>query len=501
MKPQILIGSVLVLALGLAGGYLLGDMGGMQESTGQPSPTTTGADAREVLFYRSPMNPEVTSPVPAKGPMGMDYIPVYADGGGSGPSGTVRIDPVAVQNIGVRTALAVRRNLAREIRTVGRVDYDEKRVARLHPKTEGWIEELFIDSTGEEVQANTMLLALYSPQLVSTQEEYLLALTNRANLGDSPYPDIRSGAEQLVTSTRERLRLLDVPDHQLKELESSRRIKKTVHIHSPFDGVVVKVGARQGEFVTPKTELYTIADLSRVWVLVDVYETDLSWVAQGDQAHMTLAALPGRKFSGKITYVYPYMDSTTRTAKIRLEFPNPRRELKPGMFSDVTIHADRQVDAVVIPSEAVVRSGTHDQVFVVRQEGKFEPRLVTLGVTAEGLVQVLEGVQAGERVVTSSQFLIDSESKLNEATSKMLEVGKNEGASPMVAPVEQGNDMGAMKGHDMGAMKGHDMGAMQGHDMGAMQGHDMGAMQGRDMGAMKGRDMGAMQGHGMEAGQ
>jgi len=378
-----------------------------------------------VLFYRNPMNPAITSPVPAQDEMGMDYLPVYAEAGADGgtdPAGTVSIDPVTVQNIGVRTTAVARRTLGRDIRAVGRVDFDEERLSRLHPKTEGWIEELYIDKTGEQIGKDTILLSFYSPQLVASQQEYLLALNSVDALKESPYAEIRSGAEQLVSSARERLVLLDVPAHQIRELEQTRKVKKNLHIHSPFDGVVMNIGAREGQYVTPSTELYKIADLSRVWVLADVYENEVSWIQSGDPVDMKLAALPGRVFSGRVGYIYPYAEAKTRTIEVRLEFDNPGLLLKPGMFADVVIHAQRKVDALVIPEEAVVRSGEREQVFVVRAPGKFEPRAVQLGVSSQGLVQVTEGLSAGERVVTSSQFLIDSESKLRETTAKMLEV-------------------------------------------------------------------------------
>ena len=377
-----------------------------------------------ILFYRNPMNPANTSPVPAQDEMGMDYIPVYAEddaGSRDEPTGTVRIDPVTVQNIGVRTALAEQQSLSRHIRAVGRVAFDEERLSRLHPKTEGWIEELYIDKTGEQIGKDAILLNIYSPQLVTSQQEYLLALNNLDVLRESPYEEIRRGAEDLITSTRERLELLDVPEHQIRELEQSRKIKKNLHIHSPFDGVIINIGAREGQYVTRSTELYKIADLSRVWVFADVYESEVSWIQVGDPVDMKLAAIPGRVFSGRVGYIYPYAEAKTRTIKVRLEFDNPDMLLKPDMFADVTIHAQRKVDAVVIPMEAVVRSGEREQVFVVRGPGKFEPRAVKLGVSAKGMVQVIDGVATGEEVVTSSQFLIDSESKLREATAKMLE--------------------------------------------------------------------------------
>ncbi len=375
----------------------------------------------------------------------MDYVPVYADDGGSGPVGTVSIDPVTVQNIGVRMAIAKRRSLSHAVRAVGRVDFNEKRLSRLHPKTEGWIEALRVSITGSVVKKGDILLSIYSPQLVSSQEEYLLALHNYQVLKDSPYEEISRGAENLVSSARQRLRLLDVPDHQIRELEQTLEIKKNIHIHSPFDGTVMNVGVREGQYVTPTTELYMLADLSQVWVYVDIYEEDLPWVRTGDEAEMRVRAVPGRTFRGKVTYIYPFMERKTRTARVRLEFENPELLLKPEMFANVTLRSGRVVDAIVVPSEAVMRSGERDLVFIVREPGKFEPRPVTLGLESDGLVQIIKGVKPGEEVVTSAQFLIDSESKLREATAKMLDSLSGAGEGSIDAGMDISNmDMGDM---------------------------------------------------------
>jgi Cu(I)/Ag(I) efflux system membrane fusion protein len=437
MKVKIGLLVLLTLALGAGAGYLAA-----LRSGGGDGPAAEGP---RPLFYRNPMNPAVTSPVPAKDEMGMDYVPVYADGAGPapGPAGTVGIDPAVAQDIGVRTARVERRTLAREVHAVGRVAYDEEHVARLHPKTEGWIETLYVDKTGEPVSKDTILLGLYAPRLVTTQQEYLLALKNARAMEDSAFPDIRRGARELLASTGERLRLLDVPEHQIRELEETGKVKKALHIHSPFDGVVVTVGAREGQYVTPQTELYTIADLSTVWVHVDVFEADLPWVREGDPAEMRLTGVPGRTFTGRIAYVYPFVQPNTRTVRVRLVFPNPDGVLKPDMFADVTVRGGRRVNALAIPSEAVVRSGTRERVFVERKPGRFEPRPVTVGLSADGWTQVLDGVREGERVVTSAQFLIDSESKLREATAKMLEPAPD-GASGEMPGMEM--EAGSMDG-------------------------------------------------------
>lgn len=408
---------------------------------------------KKVLFYRSPMNPAVTSPTPAKDSMGMDYVPVYADAVPSEDvAGTVAIDPVVVQNIGVRTAIAHLGSLSRSVRAVGRVVFDEERVTRLHPKVEGWIEDMRVDKTGQSVRKNQILLDIYAPKLVTAQQEYLLALNNLELLKESSFDEIRSGAEELVTSSRYRLQLLDVPEHQIKELEQSRKIKKSLHIHSPQAGTVIDIGARAGQYITPGTELYMMVDLRQVWVYADVYDYEMPWVKVGDTATMTLASVPGRTFTGTVSYIYPYAESKTRTTKIRLVFDNNDLTLRPDLLTDVVIQSDQQDAAVIIPSEAVVRSGERSLVFVMREPGKFEPRPVTLGIETDGKVVVTEGVRSGDEVVTSAQFLIDSESKLREATAKMLRAGSQSANEPdLINDMSQGSDDAAREGRGSSA--------------------------------------------------
>jgi len=407
---------------------------------------------REVLFYRNPMNPAITSPVFMQDDMGMDYIPVYADGGGGDePAGTVTIDPVTVQNIGVRTMIAETRDLSRALNGLGRVDFNEERLTRLHPKTSGWVEELKVDETGKRVNKDTILLGIYSPELVAAQQEYLVALNNWEAVRSSAASQMKKSARTILKSARERLQLFDVPMHQINELEQSRKIKKQLHIHSPFEGRVMNIGAREGQYVTPRNELYLIADLTRIWVHVDVFEDELGWLKIGDRAEMRVRAEPGRIYNGKITFIHPTLNPKSRTVQVRLEFDNADLSLKPGMFANVTLYVDPQPSAVVVPSEAIVRSGSREQLFVVREPGKFEPREVTLGVSAQGMTQILSGVEAGEQVVISSQFLIDSESKLREATAKMMEAMAGDAGSADV-------DMSDMDMSDMGDMDMSDMG-------------------------------------------
>jgi Cu(I)/Ag(I) efflux system membrane fusion protein len=417
-KAALLVG-MFCLGGGIALGYLMS--GGQAIQAGKGGEEQPDSQEKKVLFYRNPMNPAVTSPVPAKDSMGMDYIPVYEDEGAAPVAGTVKIDPVIQANIGLRTAVAERKSLGRTIRAAGRVDYDEEKLVRLHPKVEGWIREMHVDKTGQHISDDDILLTIYSPKLVATQQEYLLALKNHAALKDSRFDDVRSGAERLVRSSRERLVLLDVPEHQIVELEQSGQVKEGLHIHAPAGGTVLSIGARQGQFVNPGTELYRIADLDTVWVYADIYEYELPWVKVGDKVRMKLQAVPGRTFEGNVAYIYPYAQDKTRTTRIRVVLDNPDGLLRPEMYAELSVLVSEIPDQVVVPAEAVVRSGDFNQIFVLTEEGTFEPRKVELGVESRGEVAVNSGVEAGERVVVSAQFLIDSESKLREATAKMME--------------------------------------------------------------------------------
>jgi len=412
-RRLVAIAIVVALGSGFAAGYWLSTSQSQMIAAGGKTPTSEP----EVLFWRNPMNPAITSSVFMQDEMGMAYIPVYTDGSDRAdkPSGRVSIDPVMVQNIGVRTAPVEQRMLARQLSVLGRVDLNEQRLARLHPKISGWIEQLKVDETGVRVDRGTILLSIYSPDLVAAQQEYLVALSNWELLRNE-------SARRVLDSARERLELFDVPAHQIKELNKNRKIKKRLHIHSPFEGRVINIGARDGQYITPEDEIYLIADLSRIWVNADVFEDELAWLKLGDRAEMRVRAQPGRTYQGKITFIHPVMNNKSRTVQVRLEFNNEDFSLKPGMFANVVLYTDPQPEALVVPGEAIVRSGSREQVFVQRGEGMFDPREVTLGISADGFTQILEGVKPGERVVSSGQFLIDSESKLREATAKMMAI-------------------------------------------------------------------------------
>jgi Cu(I)/Ag(I) efflux system membrane fusion protein len=328
--------------------------------------------------------------------------------------GTVQISPERQQLIGVRYGTVQKRMLEKVIRTVGRIEYDEKRIGTVSPKIGGWIEELYVDFTGRYVRKGDPLLTIYSPELVSTQEEYLLALKSKQDWSKSPFSEVAEGGNLLSESARRRLKLWDISDAQIKELEESREPKKTLTLYSPFTGYVLEKMVNKGRFVDAGMALYKIADLSVVWLIADIYEYELPFIRLGQQAAIHLPYYPGENFTGKAIYIYPALDPQTRTAKVRFEFPNPKDKLKPEMFANVEIRV-RIGDKLAVPEGAVIDTGVRKLVIVDKGSGYLEPREIKLGAKAGDFFEVMDGLKEGERVVTSANFLIDSESKLKEA--------------------------------------------------------------------------------------
>ena len=381
---------------------------------------------RKVLHWRAPMDPNYISDRPGKSPMGVDLIPVYEDEG-MGAGGGVSIDPRTVQNIGVKTAVVEHRPLTRMVRTVGRVDYDETRITDVNTKVMGWVEKLLVDYTGQSVSKGQPLLEIYSPELVTAQEEYLTALDYNRRLAQGAVEEIATGARELLNSTKQRLLYWDITEEQIGELERTRLVKRTMMIHSPQEGVVVHKAVLDGAHIKAGQHLYRIADLSRVWIYADIYEHELPWIKVGQEAEVTLSYAPGRVFEGRVTNVYPFLEQKTRTMKVRMVFPNPLLELKPEMYANVKIRSAISGHAITIPTQAVIHSGERNVAILDLGGGRFLPREVKLGIEAEGIYEVLEGLKGGERIVTSAQFLIDSESNLKAALAGMSEEQVEEG--------------------------------------------------------------------------
>ena len=388
---------------------------------------------RKILFWQAPMNPTEIYDRPGKSAMGMDLIPVYEDEAGMGSGGIVSIDPVTVQNMGVRTAPVERIDFTRVIRTVGKVDYNEETLYLVNTKISGWVEKLYVNFTGEFVKKGDPLLEIYSPELVTTQEEYLLAVKNQELVANSNFESIREGAETLLKSTRKRLQYWDIPQSEIDRLEKTREVKKTVLLESPANGIVVHKNAVEGANVKSGMDLYQIADLSAVWAHASIYDYEVPWIKEGQSAEMELSYLPGKKFKGRVSFVYPYLREKARDVHVRLVFSNPGFELKPGMYVNVQLQGKTLPNTMVVPSEAVIRSGERSVVFVVREAGKFEPREIRIaeeGGLGNRYVRVISGLLGEEVVVTSAQFMLDSESRLQEAIQKMLQEKMNKSQQP-----------------------------------------------------------------------
>ncbi len=364
--------------------------------------------------YVCPMHPSVVRDAPGHCPIcGMDLVeqrpgPVADPGSNERP--TVTLIPAVIQTLGVRTAQAARGTLWQRIETVGRVDYDETRLAHLHPRAAGWVETLELRAEGEPVRRGQQLAELYAPDILSAQVDFLLAQG-------------RTGAERHVSQDKARniLRLLDVPDDIIREIERTGAPRNRVPVRAPIDGVVTRMMARDGMYVTEASEMFTIADLSRVWVLVDVYEHQIDWLREGLKAEIRVPARPGRIWEGNVDYLYPELDPVTRTLKVRLVFDNPDGALKPNMFADVSIFGGPKRDLLKVPAEAVIVTGERSSVVKALGAGRFRPVDVVTGMARDGEMEILEGLEPGDEVVVSGQFLIDSESNLQASFMRMAE--------------------------------------------------------------------------------
>ncbi len=406
--------------------------------TAAPGTTASSAE-RKILFYRSPMNPEETSPTPKKDSMGMDFIPVYADeveAVGKGPEGlaAVTFDAQKQQLLGVKTTVVKRAPFETSIRTTGRIAADERRVHHVHTRYEGFVEHVTADFTGKFVTKGEVLAHIYSPELYATQQEYLLALKASRSLGPSGIPSVAQGGRDLLDAARQRLLLWEITPADIAEIEKRGEPIRAMPVYAPTSGYVTGRTAYHGMKVMSADTLFDILDLSHVWLLADVYEYELPRLSLGEKATMTLSYWPGRVWNGTVTYVYPAVDEKTRTVKVRVELDNPKGELKPEMFADVTIHG-RPREALQVPDDAILESGTRNIVFVSEGEGRFVPREVSVGDHGAGVVEIRDGLKEGDVVVLGANFLVDSESRLKAAISAMTSTtspGKKD--EPVSAP-------------------------------------------------------------------
>jgi membrane fusion protein, copper/silver efflux system len=396
-------------------------------ASGTAATTTTATERpaggeRQILFYRNPMDPTITSPEPMKDSMGMDYVPVYADqaAAAAGQGAVVTINPAVVQNMNVVTAPVERRDLTREIRTVGYLDYDQQKMVSVTTKYSGFIEKVYVNYIGEPVKRGQPLFDIYSPELVQTQEELLSALAFARRLAGAP-DEARRRAEALAEAARTRLGFWDIGADQIRRLEESGKAARTLTVTAPAGGVVMmRMPGLEGMAVKPGMELFHIADLSTLWLSVEVFEDQLPWLREGSEAEVTLSYFPRETFRGRVRFVEPQVAEKTRTVGLRLEVPNRAGRLRAGMYATVRFTPVTAHDAVVVPSQALIRTGERNLVVTALGGGRFAPRDVEVGAEGDRYVEILSGLAPGEQVVTSSQFLIDSESNLREAIQKLI---------------------------------------------------------------------------------
>ncbi len=402
MKPFLKIAPAIMLLLAIGFG-----LGRWWPGEADMAGASSGSE-RDILYWKAPMDPNYRRDKPGKSPMGMDLVPVYADEVNGEDPAVVAIDPTVVSNLGVRTETVAYGPLSRQINTVGYVGYDEDSWHEVNTRVEGWVEKLSIKASGEPVQRGQVLFELYAPTIVNAQEEYLAALKSR-----NP---------ALHAASRERLAALGMTASEIRRLDKERTVKRRTRVYASTDGVVARLNVREGIFVTPATPVMSIANLDRVWVLAEVFERQAAWVEQGQRAEITLDYLPGQRMRGTVDYVYPELDPKTRTLKVRLRLDNPAMTLRPNMFARVRIQGT-PTDAVVhVPQESLIRGGAVNRVVLAQADGKFRSQPVEVGIEAGSRVAIQSGLTAGDRVVTSGQFLIDSESNIESALARM-EVG------------------------------------------------------------------------------
>ncbi|MCK4866136.1 MAG: efflux RND transporter periplasmic adaptor subunit [Gammaproteobacteria bacterium] len=380
----------------------------------------TGSEEKEsnkekkILYWVAPMDATYRRNEAGKSPMGMDLVPVYDEGG---DENTVKISAAVENNMGVRTAIVKRDKLWRRIDTVGYVDFDENKISHLHLRTKGWIEKLYVKSEGERVKKGQLLFEVYAPELVNAQEEYLQA--------------VRSNNRGLTAASRERLIALGISSLQINNLNKKRRVNQYVKIYAKQDGIIAKLSIREGMFVTPQKLVMSLADLSSVWLLAEVFESQTDWVKVGQSAEVTLSYLPGREWEGVVEYIYPSLDPKTRTLKVRLRFENKDESLKPNMFAKVNIYGGAKREVLTIPREALIRTGNDQRVILSIGKGHFQARKVTAGIESGEFIEIVKGISEGDTVVTSGQFLIDSEASLKASIARMSSMdGKKEEMDP-----------------------------------------------------------------------
>jgi len=404
-KSRLILIVVIIALLAAVVGYFTGKRSGTKvaaEGASTPDATTVN---RRVLYWKAPMDPNFRSDKPGKSPMGMDLVPVYADDGGSGAASDVKIDPAVINNLGVRTAEVRQGSLSSRLEAVGYVGYDEDTITSINTRADGWVEKLAVKSAGDVVGPGQVLYELFSPKLATAEREYLTALV--------------SGSRSLIAASRERMRALGFTAAQIEQLTRIGKVSDRVARYADTAGVVMSLGVSEGTYVMPATQVMKLADLSTIWVLVEVDQSDTAQLHRGQKALAVFDAFPGQRWQGAVDYIYPDINPMTRTVKVRLRFANPDRRLQPNMYAHVTLQAAPQHDVVYVPNLALIRTGRSERVVVALGDGRFDVCPVETGTVSGDEVEILKGLQAGQRVVISAQFLIDSEANVDAAALRL----------------------------------------------------------------------------------
>jgi len=394
---------IAALVIGLAGGVLISNytiLGKRLDSQSSSEQPMSKSAEKEILYWVAPMDPAFRRDKPGKSPMGMDLKPVYANktANGGGEEGAVHISATVVHNLGVRTSKAERRSLWRKVEATGYIGFDESRLSQINVRTEGWVQRLLVETEGERVKKGQLLFEFYSPQLVNAQKEYIQAR--------------RRNESRLLLAAEKKLLALGMTATGISRLAKSGEVSDTVQVVAPQDGIITRLNVQEGIFIKPATEVMSLADLSSVWLQAGVFEAQAEWVAEAQSAEARLNYMPGEVFNGRVDYVYPVLDPVTRTLQVRLRFDNPGERMKPNMYARVTIFGKSHPGALSIPREALIRGARFDRVVISLGDGAYVVREVISGIESGEWVEIVSGLEAGDEVVTSAQFLIDSEASL-----------------------------------------------------------------------------------------
>ena len=381
------------------------------------SSNQTTQQGKKVLYWRAPMNPNEVYDHPGKSQMGMDLVPVYDDAGGS--EGIVKIDPAVEQNMNIKTVVVKKRNLSSQVITNGVLTTDEQKEYIVTTRVNGWIEKLYVNYTGQVVSKGEKLMDIYSPELVAAEQELLTALSYQSSVKNSSLKEVTKSGDELLNNAVRKLQLLEIPDEEIERLKESKDVKTYITLYAQKGGTVIEKNVVEGQKIMSGMPLLHISDLSNLWLKADIYEYELNKISLGSKAKIKFNYLPGKTFEGKISFIYPTIDAKSRTAKVRIDINNPNGNLKPEMFANVEIEGKNLGDYPVVPENAVIRSGTKDIIVIALGNGRFKPQSVQLGNYSDGYYQVLSGLTDGTTIVTSAQFLIDSESNLRAAVGQM----------------------------------------------------------------------------------